>query len=80
MLPLVALEDQPGFPEAFASAVQRTAGQVCRRCGLEAMGHGPESKWLGHEAHGFDGVSAGDDALARARELTSEAYKRRDGM
>lgn len=69
------LQDQPGFPEAFAAVVSTSVGKVCRVCGLERMGHGPESSWLGYAQHDWQGVPTDAAGIERARELTSAAYR-----
>ena len=72
--PLVALQYQPHFIESFAKVVSDSRGKLCSVCGLERMGHAPESQWLGFEPHQWEGVP-GD--VKRARALPSEAYQRR---
>lgn len=75
--PVLPLEETPGFAASFAAALARTAGKVCATCGLEALGHAPESRWLGYERHPWDGVPADDEQLARARQLSTQAYRNR---
>lgn len=75
--PLRPLEDLPGFADAFAAAVAEAAGHVCTVCGLERMGHAPESRWLGFERHAWDPRPATAAELEQARELTGRAYAAR---
>lgn len=77
MNPIVSLQDQPEFVKAFSRTVFRSAGKVCKVCGLERMGHAPESRWLGHDPHEWNPIAATDDMLARARALTATAYANR---
>ncbi len=72
-----SIEDTPGMPAAIAAVVTASAGKVCAVCGLERMGHGPESEWLGYDRHPWDGVPATPEMIERAAALTSEAYRRR---
>ena len=76
--PVIALQDQPQFVEAFSRIVGDSAGKVCVVCGLERMGHGPESRWLGYAAHGWDGIPTDTDGIANARKLTALAYRSRN--
>ena len=71
------LSDNPEFVKAFTSIVADTNGKVCSVCGLGAMGHGPESQWLGYIGHSWDGVQATTEQLLRAEQLTVEAYANR---
>lgn len=75
--PVVSLQDQPEFVESFARIVSESVGMVCGVCGLERMGHAPESSWLGYERHPWSGVEADSAMLERAGALTVEAYRRR---
>lgn len=75
--PVIPLSEQADFVEAFASVVSSSAGQVCETCGLERMGHGPESEWLGFDPHEWQSVPTDAAGLERAAQLTSEAYRRR---
>jgi hypothetical protein len=70
-----SLAETPGFPEAFARAVSDAQGKVCAVCGLERMGHAPESSWLGYAAHSWDSIPATPDMIERAGRLTSLAYR-----
>lgn len=74
---IVAIQDQPGIPAAIASVVKASHGKVCKVCGLERMGHAPESVWLGYESHEWAGRPATAGDLILARDLTSKAYKLR---
>ena len=75
--PILPLHDLADFPDAFARVVADSTDRVCRVCGLERMGHAPESGWLGHDPHPWTGVPATPEQVARARELTREAYAAR---
>ena len=75
--PFISLQDQPQFVEAFAAIVSESAGKVCAVCGLERMGHAPESRWLGYSTHGWRGVSTDADGITNARKLTTLAYQSR---
>lgn len=72
-----SLEDQPDFVSAFAQCVANSQGKVCLVCGLERMGHSPQSSWLGYERHDWQPVDATDDELNNARALTRLAYAKR---
>lgn len=72
------LSDNPEFVEAFSSVVRDSLGHVCEVCGLERMGHAPESEWLGYERHAWAPVPADDAAIRRARDLTVAAYRARN--
>ena len=76
--PVIALQDRPQFVEAFSRIVSESFGMVCKVCGLERMGHAPESRWLGYAAHGWDGTPTDADGIANARKLTTLAYQSRD--
>ena len=71
------LSENAEFCDAFANTVRESANMVCSVCGLSRVGHAPESVWLGYVAHGWHGVAADAGQLARADELTSEAYANR---
>lgn len=75
--PVLALQDQPGFVDAFTRVVAQSAGYVCAVCGLQRMGHAPESEWLGYASHEWTPRAASAADLARADELTSAAYRNR---
>lgn len=71
------LSDSQGFVEAFARTIQQSAGHVCEVCGLERMGHAPESEWLGYTEHPWQPVPADRAMLDRAQKLTHDAYRAR---
>lgn len=75
---VIALEESPEFVQAFSSVVAESAGKVCQTCGLERMGHAPESQWLGFDPHAWEGVETDASGIARARELTNRAYSLRN--
>ena len=76
---VTALSENVDFCNAFAATVRESANMVCSVCGLARVGHAPESIWLGYIAHDWAGIPANAGQLARAEELTSEAYgNRRD--
>lgn len=72
--PLLPLPEHPGMADAISSVVAKSSGLICVTCGLERMGHGPESSWLGYEAHEWQGVP-GDAEAAEA--LSRKAYRAR---
>lgn len=72
VLPLSANKD---FVQTFSRfATEQT---ICAVCGLEKMGHAPESKWLGHDQHSYAAKPATEQDIKRARELTTLAYSQR---
>lgn len=71
------LHEDQGFVNAFARHLDKHKNTVCSVCGLEVLGHGPESSWLGYEAHGYAPVSATPEQVQQARDLTSKAYRQR---
>lgn len=75
--PIVALDEQPGMPEAIARVVAAASGYVCGVCGLQRMGHTPETAWLGNMPHEWSPVPATDTMIEHARELTACAYRAR---
>lgn len=75
--PITPLQDQPQFVEAFSALVSASVGKVCAVCGLERMGHAPESSWLGFERHEWQPVPADSAMVENARRLTGEAYRMR---
>ena len=75
--PVTAFQDQPQFVKAFSELVSASAGTVCAVCGLEQMGHGPESSWLGFERHPWQPIPADPDMIENARRLTGKAYRMR---
>lgn len=74
--PVIPLQDQPQFVEAFSRLVSESVGMVCEVCGLERMGHGLESLALGFERHQWDGRAASLEEITRAHELTKLAYRK----
>lgn len=60
------------FSRAFAAHVAATHNLVCEVCGLGALGHKPESSWLGYDPHEFAGVQ-GDHT--EAEKLSRLAYQ-----
>ena len=50
---LAPLHEHPATVEAIAGVIAASAGTVCAVCGLERMGHGVESSWLGIPAHDY---------------------------
>lgn len=64
-------------PVLFVRILSANRGKVCATCGLEMLGHRPESTWLGFAPHPFDPVDASGEELIRAQQLTAEAYRRR---
>ena len=75
--PVLPLESSPEFVEYFARAVADSLGMVCSVCGLERIGHAPESRWLGFDVHPWHGVETDNAGIAFARELTLIAYRAR---
>jgi len=75
---VLPLESSPDFVRAFSNVVAEAHGKVCSICGLERMGHDPESKWLGYEEHSWDGIVATPEQMKNADRLTSEAYRARE--
>ena len=71
------LSDNPAFVTAFTNIVADSNGKVCSVCGLGAMGHGPESQWLGYIGHSWYGVPATTEQLLNADKLSHEAYSNR---
>lgn len=71
------LEDSPEFVAAFGAVVSDAQGKVCVVCGLERMGHGPESSWLGYASHEWQGMSADAAMIERAAQLSRDAYRAR---
>ena len=76
--PLTPFSEQPGMPEAIGAVVASSAGHVCAVCGLERMGHAPETEWLGNAPHAWAPTPATPAMLDRARELTTAAYRARN--
>ncbi len=74
---VLALQDQLGMPEAIGRVVTDSLGKVCSVCGLERMGHAPESQWLGYEYHNWQPVSATPAMVKRAHELSAQGYRER---
>lgn len=73
-------KEESDWHDTIARVVASSVGKVCAVCGLEQMGHGPESSWLGFDAHPFAPRDAMPDDLQRADELTHEAYAARQRM
>jgi len=73
---VIPLQDRPEFVETFSRLVSESVGMVCEVCGLERMGHGPESIALGFERHPWAGRVATGEEVTRAHELTSLAYRK----
>jgi hypothetical protein len=71
------LSESPDFVNAFAQVLSDADGMVCQVCGLERLGHGPQSSWLGYARHEWTGVSADADTLKRADTLSRDAYRAR---
>lgn len=74
---VMPLSDNPDFVAGFAHVLAEADGKVCQLCGLEALGHAPQSRWLGHERHDWTPVLASTEALKRADELGKLAYRKR---
>lgn len=72
-----SLSDSPEFVNAFAQVLAAADGKVCQVCGLERMGHGPQSSWLGYDKHDWQGVDADSATLERADSLSRDAYRAR---
>lgn len=71
------LSENKDFVNAFSSHVSKHENNVCGVCGLQAMGHGPESRYLGYDRHDFTPVSAAPEMVEHARRLTGQAYRNR---
>lgn len=71
------MHETPGFAEEFAAIVAGAAREVCAVCGLQILGHGPESQWLGHARHAWQPRPATAQDVDTARRLTGEAYRAR---
>lgn len=59
----------------LAKAFAAVRGTVCETCGLDAVGHGPQSQWLGHAAHPYTPVAATLAMMQRADSLSAKAYR-----
>ena len=70
-------EAETEWHEIVARVFERTRGTVCKICGLEYLGHVPESRWLGYERHDYEQQQATPAQLEQARELSAEAYRAR---
>lgn len=72
---VLSIEEQPGMVELMSNYVARNAETVCGVCGLQVVGHGPESQALGHEYHQYSALAADKETVERAHQLTHEAYQ-----
>ena len=72
---VLPIEDQPELVEAMAAHVNNNRATVCGVCGLQVMGHGPESAWLGYERHDYEATPASQQQINYAQAKTSRAYK-----
>lgn len=69
------IEDQPELVEAMAKYVDRNRATVCKVCGLQVMGHGPESAWLGYDRHDYEATPASQRQIDYAAAKSSRAYR-----
>ena len=72
---VLPIEDQPELVEAMAKYVDRNRATVCKVCGLQVMGHGPESAWLGYERHDYEATPASQRQIDYAAAKSSRAYR-----
>jgi len=65
---------------ALVRVIDAGRGHVCDVCGLEQIGHAPESRWLGYERHPWTPAKATPEQLERARALGYAAYAARTDL
>lgn len=72
-----SIEEQPELVKMMASYVSQNKNKVCGTCGLQVIGHSPESLWLGYSSHDFNAVVATEEQVQKAYELSCQAYRQR---
>lgn len=77
--PMTPLHRHRPTVNAIAEVLSDADGMVCDVCGLELLGHHPESQWLGHDPHEWTPRVATAADLRRADELSRQAYRARPG-
>lgn len=75
--PILPVHSNDDLLTELARVVADYEETVCDICGLQVMGHGPESIWLGYVGHAYMAVPATADVVQRAGELTLIAYRKR---
>lgn len=75
--PLSTTESNQATSEAIAKVIAEDSARVCGICGMDLMGHRPQSRWLGHIEHEYSPIAATPTMIEQARELTSRAYAQR---
>ena len=75
-----SIEEQPELVEMMASYVDRNSQTVCAVCGLQVLGHGPESEWLGYSKHDYTPKQATEVEVKYASAKSSRAYRSRAYM
>lgn len=73
-----SIQDDTELVGMMADYVSKNENKVCSTCGLQVMGHYPQSQWLGYDAHEFAPKVASAEDIARSRELSSKSYQMRE--